>query len=38
MEFVTNEKLTIVGACRNDWIEHGSNCYHDGSYSQYLFV
>lgn len=21
--------------CRNDWIEHGSNCYHDGSYSQY---
>ena len=27
MEFVTNEKLTIVGA---DWIEHGSDCYHDG--------
>lgn len=36
MEFVTNEKLTIVGAA--GMIEHGSNCYHDGSYSQYLFV
>ena len=31
MEFVTNEKLTIVGAA-------GSNCYYDGPYSQYLFV
>ena len=37
MEFVTNEKLTIVGAAGMI----GSNMaqtYHDGSYSQYLFV
>ena len=34
MEFVTNEKLTIVGAAGMI----GSNCYYDGPYSQYLFV
>ena len=30
MEFVTNEKLTIVGAAGMIGSKHGSDCYHDG--------
>ena len=33
MEFVTNEKLTIVGAAGMIGFQHGSNCYYDGPYS-----
>ena len=38
MEFVTNEKLTIVGAAGMIGSNMAQTAIHDGSYSQYLFV
>ena len=32
------KKLTIVGAAGMIGSNMAQNCYHDGSYSQYLFV
>ena len=35
MEFLTNEKLTSVGA-GNDRLQHGTNSHDDETHSEYL--